>query len=253
MPTIYFDAHNHLQNYASEGKLDGALKMAEAAGVGVMLCNGTRVGDWEKVAEIAAKRKGVVPCFGLHPWMLKVAAPGWLVPLEAILLRVPSCVGEIGLDGGKNANSARQATAFVAQLRLAKKLGRPTCLHCVQAWGLMLEMLEEEKPGPFLFHSYGGSPEMIPGFAALGGYFSFSGAILDPKREKLRRALLATPPDRLLFETESPEPDAPGWRAGPAGIVEVAAAAAAILGKPAEELAALTLANGNKFIEHIGG
>ncbi len=250
---VYFDAHTHLQNYASSGKLDGALEAAAAAGVETMLCNGTRVGDWEKVAELAAKRKGIVPCFGLHPWLLKVAAPGWLEALETILLRVPSCVGEIGLDGGKNASPARQAIAFTAQLRLAKKLGRPACVHCVKAWGPMLEIIKAERPGIFMLHSYGGSPEMMPEFTALGAYFSFSGAIMDSKREKLRAALKAVPADRVLFETESPEADAPGWRAGPAGIADVVCAASAVIGRTPEELAELSLANGKKFIKHIGG
>jgi len=216
-----------------------------------MLCNGTRPGDWEKVAALAAIRKAIIPCFGLHPWFLNEAPPGWLDPLEAILLRVPSCVGEIGLDGGKNASPPRQAAVFTAQLRLAKKLGRPACLHCVKAWGPMLEIIKAEQPGIFMFHSYGGPPEMIPELASLGAYFSFSGAIMDGKREKLRRALLAAPPDRLLFETESPGADAPGWHSGPAGIAEVVAAAAEMLGRPSEELAGSSFTNGKTFLKNI--
>lgn len=250
----FFDAHNHIQNYGTPAVADAAMRAAETAGVEGMLCNATGPGDWESVLALAGKYKGVTPCFGLHPWFLKEGAPGWLEKLEELLLRVPSCVGEIGLDGGKNAASpARQAAVFTAQLRLAKKLGRPASLHCVKAWGRMLETIKAEQPGPFMFHSYGGPLEMMPEFTGLGAYFSFSGAIMDGKREKLRRALLAAPADRLLFETESPEPDAPGWRAGPAGITEVVAAAAAALGRPEAELAQLSLENGKNFIQQIGG
>ena len=252
MNSPLFDAHNHLQYYTSGTESAEALRLAAEAGVGLMLCNGTSPGDWQKVLALAAAQKSVVPCFGLHPWFLKEAPPGWLAELESFLLRVPSGVGEIGLDGGKGATSqARQEGVFTAQLRLAKKLGRPACLHCVKAWGRMLEIIKEEKPGPFLFHSYGGPAEMVPVFASLGAYFSFSGAIMDVKREKLRQALLAVPADRLLFETEAPDADAPGWRSGPAGIAEVVSAAAQLLGKPAEELAALSWANGNKFIGEL--
>jgi len=244
-----FDAHNHLQDYQGKDKLTEALRLAAEAGVVSMLCNGTSPGDWEAVLALAAENKEIIPCFGLHPWFIKEGAPGWLEGLESFLLRVPSCVGEIGLDGGKNATDlARQEGVFTAQLRLAKKLGRPACLHCVKAWGRMLELIKEEAPGAFLLHSYGGPPEMAAEFASLGAYFSFSGAIMDGKRAKLRRALQAAPPDRLLFETEAPDADAPGWRSGPAGVVEVIAAAAEILGKPAEELSALAWENGNRFI-----
>lgn len=248
--TRYFDAHSHLQEYASARELTSALAAAKAAGVELTLCCGTSPGDWEKVAALSAAACGrVIPCFGLHPWFIKEGVPGWLEALEGLLMRLPSCVGEIGLDGGKNGtDAARQEGVFRAQLGLAKKLGRPACLHCVRAWGRMLEIIKEDRPGPFLLHSYGGAPEMMADFAGLGGYFSFGGALLDPKRGKLRRALLAAPPDRLLFETEAPEPDAPGWRAAPAGIAEVTAAAAAILGKTAEETAALSRENGRIFL-----
>lgn len=245
----FFDAHAHLQFYRSGTEAAEALRLAAAAGVEVMLCNATGPGDWEAVLALAAGHKEIVPCFGLHPWFLKAAPPGWLAALESVLLRAPSCVGEIGLDGGKNAaGRARQEAVFTAQLRLAGKLGRPACLHCVKAWGSMAAILKAEKPGPFMFHSYGGPPEMVPEFAALGGYFSFGGAVLDVKRQKLRRSLLAVPADRLLFETEAPAADAPGWRAGPAGIAEVVSAAADILGRPAGELAGSSLANGKRFI-----
>ncbi|HBB67830.1 MAG: hypothetical protein A2081_00925 [Elusimicrobia bacterium GWC2_61_19] len=250
----FFDAHNHLQSYQARNKYSDAMRRAAETGVELMLCNGTSPGDWEAVAALAAENRSIIPCFGLHPWFIKEGAPGWLEKLEGLLLRVPSCVGEIGLDGGQNATDlARQEGIFAAQLRLAKKLERPACVHCVKAWGGMLEIIKEEKPGPFMFHSYGGPAELMAEFASLGAYFSFSGAILDNKREKLRRALLAAPADRLLFETEAPEADAPGWRGGPAGIAAVITAAAGVLGKPAGELAELSLVNGKKFIEHIGG
>lgn len=252
MNSPLFDAHSHLQYYRSGTESAEALRLAAEAGVELMLCNGTSPGDWQKVLALAAAHKSVIPCFGLHPWFLKEGHPGWLETLENFLLRVPSCVGEIGLDGGKGATTqARQEGVFTAQLRLAKKLGRPACIHCVKAWGRMLEIIKEEKPGPFMFHSYGGPAEMMAGFASLGAYFSFSGAVLDPGREKLRRALSAAPAGRLLFETEAPDADAPGWRSGPAGITEVVSAAAQILGKPAEELAALSWGNGNKFMGEL--
>ncbi|MBI4351095.1 MAG: TatD family hydrolase [Elusimicrobia bacterium] len=243
-----FDAHDHLQYYRSEAGRGAALRLAAEAGVELMLCNGTNPGDWEAVLDLAAENERVVPCFGLHPWRLKEGAPGWLERLESFLLRVPSCVGEIGLDGGKNAaDPARQEGVFIAQLRLAKKLGRPASIHCVRTWGRMLEIIKEEAPGPFMFHSYGGPAELEAEFASLGAYFSFSGAIMDVKREKLRKALRAAPPERLLFETEAPAADAPGWRSGPAGIVEVLSAAAAVLGRPAGELSELSWANGKRF------
>lgn len=248
----YFDAHNHVQAFGSETELDAAMTAAAAAGVEAMACCGTSPLDWENVAAVSLKYKSVIPFFGLHPWYLKEGAPGWQETLAGLLARYPAGVGEIGLDGGRNATGAlRQEKAFIDQLRLAKELGRPSAVHCVRCWGRMLELLKLVQPGAFMFHSYGGPAEMVPELAALGAYFSFSGAILDPKREKLRRALLAVPAERLLLETESPEADAPGWRGGPAGMAEVTTAAAAALGRTAAELAELSYNNGMEFAGKI--
>ena len=243
----YFDAHDHLQNYATADEAAAALAAAEKAGVERMLCCGTSPDDWAAVLELAGRYPAVTPAFGLHPW--HSAEDGWLERLEEFLRRVPSCVGEIGLDGLNGRPG--QEEDLKGQLQLARRMGRPAVLHCVKSWGRMQELLKGALPPRFMFHSYSGSAELVKVFAELGGYFSFGGEIMDPRRERLRAALAAAPRERLLFETESPEPDAPGWRAGPAGVAEVVAFAADLLGVPAAELAALSVANGREFLKGL--
>ena len=236
----FFDAHDHLQNYGSAAELEAALAAA------AMLCCATRPGDWDRVLEIGAAHSGVVPCFGVHPWFSAEAAGGWLEKLEDLLRRAPGCAGEIGLDGARD--TPRQDEVFRAQLGLAKKLERPAVIHCVRAWGRLLRALREGAPPRFMLHAYSGAPELVKDLAALGGYFSFGGELADPRREKLRAALAAVPRGRLLFETDSPAPGAGARLTGPARIAEVVAAAAAVLGVPAEELAELSYANGREFL-----
>lgn len=240
----YFDAHNHIQNYPSDAEEAEAMAAAAEAGVQGMLCCGTGPEDWGNVLEMAGRYEGVIPAFGLHPW--RDAEDGWPGRLEEFLRRVPdACVGEIGLDGLKGLPG--QEKNFALQLELAARFRRPAIIHCVKDWGRLLEMLSGAALPVFMLHAYGGSAEMVKAFASLNGYFSFGGELLDPKRDKLRAALAAVPAGRLLFETESPEPGAPAWRAGPAGIVEVVAAAAEILRKPVEELADSLLVNSKIF------
>lgn len=239
-----FDAHDHLQQYASEAELEAALAAAEAAGVQGMLCCGTCPEDWSRVLELSGRYPAVRPAFGLHPWFS--AEGGWLEKLEEFLRRCPSaCVGEIGLDAVKDRPG--QEEDFKSQLELAERFRRPAVIHCVQSWGRLAELLKKNDLPAFMLHAYGGPPEMVRDFAALGAYFSFGGEITSPPREKLRAALAAAPGDRLLFETEAPAPGAAAWRAGPAGIAEVVAAAAGLLGLPAEELAAVSLENAKRF------
>lgn len=246
--TGYFDAHNHLQFYASEAELAAALAGAARAGVAGMICCATRPGDWAAVAAICASRPEVRPAFGVHPWYAGEAAGDWLAGLEA-LLRGPACVGEIGLDGVRKAPG--QEEVFAAQLELARRLGRPAIIHCVRMWGRLVEMLKAGAPASFMLHAYSGPAELVPELAAMGAYFSFGGEVSDPRRAKLRAALAAVPGDRLLMETESPEPGGPSWRRGPAGIVETAAALAAARGIKAEAAAALCAANAGAFLKTI--
>lgn len=66
----------------------------------------------------------------------------------------------------------------------------------------------ESNPLPargFLLHAYGGSKELVPQFTKLGAYFSFAGYFLHEKKQKVREAFEAVPPDRLLLETDAPE------------------------------------------------
>jgi len=234
----YFDAHNHLQLYPADAALDAAMAAAAAAGVTGMLCCGTNPDDWGRVLEISCRYPGVTPCFGLHPWF--AGEDGWQGRLEEFLRRAPgACLGEIGLDAARDRPG--QLEDFAAQLELARAFGRPAVLHCVRDWGALLEQLNKAGLPAFMLHGYGGSPELIKDFAALGGYFSFGRAITEPGRERLRAALAAAPADRLLFETEAPD------SGGPAGVTDVVAAAAAELGRPAEELAELSAANGGRF------
>jgi TatD DNase family protein len=242
-----FDAHNHVQNYAAEAELDAAMRAAAGAGVAGMICCGTGPDDWARVMELSVRYPVLTPAFGLHPWF--TAEEGWAEKLQEFVRRVPCCVGEIGLDGIKDVPG--QEERFAEQLALAARFGRPAVIHCVKSWDRLGALLKKNAPPAFMLHAYGGSPDMVPQFAGLGGYFSFGWEIKNPKREKLRAALAAVPADRLLLETESPEGNAPGWRSGPAGVADVAAAAAGILGRPAEDVAELALANAGTFLKNI--
>ena len=227
----YFDAHAHTQNGGGFARSD------------LTLCNGTGPGDWQKVLDAARADRGTLPCFGLHPWFIGSAGGGWLEKLESFLERQPrSCVGEIGLDAVKGTDAAAQEEAFTAQLRLAKKLNRPACLHCVGAYDRMLAIIKDVRPGTFMLHAYSGPTKTTENFAALGAYFSFGAAFTDPSRINARRALFDVPPARLLFETESSDP--PDLRA-------LIPAAAELTGRSVSELAELSWINGNNFLAQL--
>jgi TatD DNase family protein len=127
---------------------------------------------------------------------------------------IPSAIGEIGLDRWiKDHDLAQQEEVFVWQLRLAAERDSPASIHCLQAWGRLLELLQAEpRPGcGFLLHSYGGPQEMITPLARLGAYFSIPGYFAHERKVRQRESFRHVPPDRLLIETDAPDqllPDA---------------------------------------------
>ncbi len=205
---MFFDAHNHLQDDRFGGRQKELLAVCEKAGIKKMVVNGACEEDWPQVLQLAQENKMVLPSFGCHPWYLHERTPDWLANLETFLDAVPSAVGEIGLDRWKpDLSYDGQEEAFLAQLHLAAERNLPASIHCLQAWGRLLELLQKN-PRPqcgLVLHSFGGPAEMIPAFARLGAYFSFPGYFLHERKTRQREAFKQVPADRLLVETDAPD------------------------------------------------
>ncbi|GHB98420.1 TatD family hydrolase [Cerasicoccus arenae] len=204
-----YDAHCHWHdqrlNPGQELMVAGLAQIPLAKAV----VNGTHPGDWEAVAELAEQDSRVLPAFGLHPWHVNEAPKDWLDQLQDYLHRFPyAAVGEAGLDRWIQGHDLpRQQAALQAQMELAAAENRPISLHCLQAWGPLFEQLQA---GPlpargFHLHGYGGAPEMVASFAAIGGYFSFSAYVMHERKARHRESFAVIPIERLLLETDSPD------------------------------------------------
>jgi TatD DNase family protein len=150
----------------------------------------------------------LIPSFGYHPWYVMERSPDWQAALLRHLDAVPSAVGEVGLDRWvKDYDLEQQQEVFVWQLRLAAERSLPVSIHCLQAWGPLLDTLRAE-PRPscgFLLHSYGGAPELVAPLAELGAYFSLPGYFAHERKTRQREAFRQVPRERLLIETDAPD------------------------------------------------
>ncbi len=203
-----YDAHNHLQDERLKpfrAAVESVLQIEPIAG---MVVNGACEGDWQEVLESAARDERVVPSFGYHPWYVRERSPEWENRLAAFLDRVPSGVGEIGLDGWvKGHDLADQSEVFVRQLQRGAQRNLPVSIHCLQAWGRLKELLSAG-PRPscgFVLHSFGGPQEMIESLAELGAYFSLPGYFAHERKKRQREVFRHVPPERLLVETDAPD------------------------------------------------
>lgn len=173
-----------------------------------MLVNGTSEQDWPQVARLCATHPDqLTPSFGLHPWNVPDRSENWLQTLREFLLQNRhAAIGECGLDRWKKPfDLSDQIDCLRAQIHLARELKRPLTIHCLKAWGPLLELLEDEPDlPPILLHAYSGSTEMVPTFTKLGAYFSFNGYFLHDRKGSVRETFRIIPTDRLLLETDAP-------------------------------------------------
>ncbi|MFA7369229.1 MAG: TatD family hydrolase [Kiritimatiellales bacterium] len=269
-----FDAHCHLQDEALLLDIKNVMKRAESAGIARMACCGTSSKDWNEVLQLAAEYPQVIPMIGIHPWSVKgrdgspsrpdgAARPAvepylWkeeFQSLEKLLREHPEAgIGETGLDWQERfTNRAEQEASFAAHLDLARALNRPVAVHCVQAWGRLIEILRGHPAPRVLLHAFGGAAELIPELVELNCRFSFCGSVTNPNAKRVRAVAVAVPEDRLLIETDSPDftPSGCSPPNEPANLVTVARAVAELRGGSVEDLAALTFANAGHFFTSV--
>ncbi|MGJ3244072.1 MAG: TatD family hydrolase [Opitutales bacterium] len=217
------DAHNH----AYAGRLEPHREAVEAAlskvGLAVAVVNGTYPGDFEAVRSFCGNRGWALPAYGLHPWRVNDRRADWLDCLRKAVETANHTLAivEVGPEQWiQDADIDAQIAVFRDEIQLSRDTGLPLCIHCLRAWGPLLAIMQEEKPFPagFLVHAFAGSTEGMRQLADLGGFFSFSAYIADPRRKTTREAARACPAGRLLLETDAPDmappPEVTRWPLG---------------------------------------
>ena len=224
-----YDAHQHFQfDELAPHRAAIAAKLHDI-GLKRAVVNGSCEQDWPAVTALAGQYDWILPSYGLHPWDCGNRSADWQSSLRARLEANPHAqVGEIGLDrwmidsvkpgdprlaGLRVAPLQEQREAFTWQLALAAELNRAASVHCLQAFGPLLDDLTRtHRPARgFLLHAYSGPADMIGPFAELGAYFSFNANFLKHKtgsrspggHSRLEDWKLI-PADRLLVETDAP-------------------------------------------------
>ena len=116
-------------------------------------------------------------------------------------------IGEIGLDYHEETpDRVTQIKVFDRQIKLAKRLHLPICVHCRDAYGDCMDVLRANAPYEYsgIMHCYSGSLEWAAEAMKMGFYISFSGNVTFKNAERLREVAKSIPLDKLLVETDSP-------------------------------------------------
>jgi len=195
--------------------LDDILAQTTSHGIHHCAVNGCWQNDWQRVLDMCSSHPStLIPNLGLHPYWVHKRSLDWLDQLQSLLQANPAAgLGECGLDKGPHstlyAPMEEQEEVFLQQLELACRLKRPVTIHCVQAYGKVLQALTTTQlPSPAILHSYTGSKEMVKSFLALKPtmvYFSLSGHILKLPPNKAVSLVKSIPLNRLLLESDAPD------------------------------------------------
>jgi len=191
--------------------IDVILSRARTAGIKTIITCACSLSDWNITISSDEQSPKILPQFGIHPWWAKEERPAdWIDRLRSIITANPSCgVGEIGIDKNKKSIIPFdvQIDTFLAQLRLARELNRTATIHCVNAYGILVDLLRQEFPAtndapPIVIHSFSGSGEVVDQLVKFFGKKIFFSVSAQCPREMV---IPFIPMDCVLIETDSPD------------------------------------------------
>ena len=226
----YFDAHTHLNFVAFNEDRDEAVQRALDAGVGMNIV-GTQYDTSLSAVTLAEKHEGVFATIGLHPIHTgksyhdekelgeggkAFTSRGEEFDMDTYLAlgKNPKviAVGECGLDYFRLEAETKktQTEAFVQQIELANKLGKPLMLHIrdgkhVGGAGAYLDALEILKSHAKVrgdTHFFAGDWAVAKKFLDFGFTLSFTGVVTFT--HDYDEVIRNTPLDMLLSETDAP-------------------------------------------------
>jgi TatD DNase family protein len=244
---MLIDTHCHLADADYDADRAEVLARAWAAGLGRIVVIGASRESAERALGLAAEEPRLSVTAGIHPH----DATGWTDEagdwLRATLRRPEVvAVGETGLDYHyDHSPRAVQRQVFEAQLGLAREAVKPVVIHAREADEDVAAVLRGNGDVPAILHSFSSGAGLLRAGLDLRHYVSFSGMVTF-KNWRLDQAILDTPLDRILVETDGPYL-APvphrGKRNEPAYVRQVAERIAAVRGLAVEDLIRASAAN----------
>jgi TatD DNase family protein len=264
LPHPVVDNHCHL-DIADGDWLDTAEALSMAASVGVtrIVQIGCDLPGARWAVAAATSYDALVAGVALHPNEAPgLAAEGRLdealAEIEALAAshdRVRA-VGETGLDHFRTGPEGRaaQAESFARHIDLAKRLDKTLVIHDRDAHEEVLAVLDAEGvPDRWVMHCFSGEAAFARACLDRGAYLSFAGTVTFKNAQPLRNALVVTPRDRVLVETDAPFLTPTPWRGRPNASYLVPHTMRAMAETRGDDLEALCAAVDANTSEAFGG
>ncbi len=215
LPHPVVDNHCHLDIADGEWlSTEDAIATAAAVNVTRIVQIGCDLPGARWAVEAAATHPALVAGVALHPNEApRLAAAGELDAALAEIERLAQAhdkvraVGETGLDRFRTGEDGRaaQEESFRRHIDLAKRLDKTLVIHDRDAHDDVLRVIDGEgAPDRWVMHCFSGDADVARACLDRGAYLSFAGTVTFKNAAPLRNALVVTPADRVLVETDAP-------------------------------------------------
>ena len=242
------DSHAHLDMPHFDADREAVVERARAAGVCAILTLGVNSDSSQRAVALAQQFPAVYAAVGIHPHEAAQATPeGYKTLVSLARERVSNRIiawGEIGLDYHYNHSPPEvQRREFRRQIRLARELDLPVCIHSREAHEDVVTILVDERAMDVgvVMHCFSGDEQLARRCLDLGFYISFAGPITFTNARQLPAVAPIIPSERLLIETDAPYLSPHPWRGRehrnePARVAIIAARVAELRHSSAEEV-----------------
>ncbi len=209
---FWTDTHAHIHDDEYGRSVDEFISLADDKNVKRIITIGIDYDDSIKAAAVAEKYDNIYASVGMHPEyadkynrdndyerFLKLASNKKVV-----------AVGETGLDFyyEENPEEKYQNILFKDMADIAGILNKMLVIHSRNAAEETIKILDEvmEKHSNLkgIFHCFDGNMNVLDWVKDKDFYISYAGNVTFKSAENLRQALLNTPKEKLLIETDSP-------------------------------------------------
>ncbi|WP_311481232.1 TatD family hydrolase [uncultured Anaerococcus sp.] len=244
------DSHAHLTSEEFNEDRLFILRDLSNFSIEAVINPGVNLENSRENVRLAKEFKNFYAQVGIHPSDVEEMGENDLTEIEK-LAKDAVAIGEIGLDYYWTTETKDlQKKVFIAQLEMARKLGKPVVIHNREATEDIMEILANYKDLKVQIHCFSTDEETLKTFMDWGFYISIGGVVTYNTGLNEKAAAALVPIERLMLETDSPyltpEPYR-GMRNDPRKIIEVARKIAEIRGMKLSKVAKWTSKNAREF------
>lgn len=204
------DTHCHLYDEAFDADRQQAIQRAVEAGVSLMLLPGIDSSSYDRQEALARQYPSLFrQMMGLHPTSVTESYQSELDLIQQKLFSPDAHyvgVGEIGLDlYWDKTFYEQQCEVLKTQMRWARQLDLPVCLHVRKAYNELFGLLRDLNFGTYkgVMHCFGGSVQQAHKAVEMGFHLGIGGVVTF-KNATMAEVVAAVPLQSLLLETDAP-------------------------------------------------